>query len=101
MDVIDVVTVIVRKMHRVIIRNRSNFANAVIAVIAPRGKGKEPVSEFNPSETFRFRGLDKCAMVWDFYNEVWIDDPLNLTNLAPHGAVPSSAGPVYKIAYLS
>src|SRR5262245_29964752 len=88
-------------MHGEISRNRSNFANAVIAVISPRGKGNEPVSEDDPSEPFCFRRFDKCAVVGDFYNQVRDGDPLNLTNLSPHRAVPFSAGPVYEVAYLS
>src|SRR5262249_10162933 len=67
MHIISAITVIVRKMHGEMRGDSGNFANAVMAVIAPGSKGEEPVSENNPPESFGFRRLDKCAVVGDFY----------------------------------
>src|SRR5262249_54396626 len=101
MHIISAITVIVRKMHGEIRGSSGNFANTVMPVIAPWSKGEEPVSANNPPEPLGFGRLDKCAVVGDLYNYVWSGDSFELNNLAPHGAVPSSSGPLYEVAYLS
>src|SRR5215510_5462628 len=70
-------------------------------MIAPGSEGEEPINVSNPTEPLSFSRFDECLVIGNIYYHVWAGESFNFGDLAPHRAVPSAAGSVYEVDYLS